>query len=110
MGDRSFEVHYVGEDGRVEIEDSKLYDAFNTPLPLFKKFRRVNVDDDGMMFCSCQCFETTGIICSHQDSVAFAVSNEIGIDWEGFTKHDVAVHWWTSFMYFGYKQSTLTLF
>ena len=36
LGDRSFEVHYVGEEGRVEIEDSKLYDAFNTPLPLFK--------------------------------------------------------------------------
>ena len=59
-----------------------------------------------MMLCSCQCFETTGIFCSHQDSVAFAVSNEIGIDWEGFTKHDVDVRWWKSFMYFGYKQST----
>ena len=69
----------------MEIEDSQLYDAFNTPLSLFKRVRRVNVDEDGTMFCSCQRFETTGIFCSHQDSVAFAVSNEIGIDWEGFT-------------------------
>jgi hypothetical protein len=106
VGERSFEVHYVGEDGRVEIEDSKDYDAFNTPLPLFKRVRRVNVDEDGTMLCSCQRFETTGIFCSHQDSVAFAVSTDIGIDWEGFSKHDVAVRWWTSFMYFAYKQST----
>ena len=29
VGDRSFGVHYVGEEGHVEIEDSKLYDALS---------------------------------------------------------------------------------
>ena len=53
----------------------------------------MNLDDDRVMYCSCQNFETMGLFCSHQDSVDFAVSNEMGIDWEEFTKHDVAVCW-----------------
>ena len=65
----------------------------------------MNLDDDRVMYCSCQRFETTELFWLHQDSVAFAVSNEMGMDWEGFTKHDVAVRWWTSFMYFAYKKS-----
>ena len=98
VGDSSFDVHYIGEDGRVEVKDSEVYDVLNTPLLLFKRIRRVNVDDGGVMYCSCQQFETTRMFCSHQDSGVFTVSNELGIDWEGFTKHDVAVRWWTSFM------------
>ena len=43
VGNRSFDVHYIGEDGRVDIEDSEVYDELNTPLPLFKRIRRVNV-------------------------------------------------------------------
>ena len=30
-------MHYIGEDGRVEVEDLEVYDSLNTPFPLFKK-------------------------------------------------------------------------
>ena len=80
VGDSSFDVRYIGEDGRVEVKDYEVYDVLNTPLPLFKRIRRVNLDDDGVMYYSCQCFETTGMFCSHQDSVAFVVSDDMGID------------------------------
>ena len=52
VGDRSFEVHYFGEEGCVEIEDSKLYDAFNTTFPLFKKVRIRRVMWMTMEWCS----------------------------------------------------------
>jgi hypothetical protein len=70
VGDMSFDVHYIGKDRCMEVEDSEVYDALNTTLSLFKMIRRVNLDDDVVMYCSCQRFETTGMFCSHQDSVA----------------------------------------
>ena len=58
------------------------------------------------MTCSCSKYEVCGQPCSHQISVAKLVCEAIGVEFKGFTHHDVALRYWSAFMHLAYKDTT----
>jgi hypothetical protein len=71
----------------------------------------VTVDQTGTMLCSCKHFERIGLPCVHLAFVAKLCHNTPVFDshssnFAGFTHHDIAVHWWSSYMYYAYQPST----
>jgi hypothetical protein len=63
------------------------------------------------MLCFCKHFERIGLPCVHLACVATLCHEMPGLDshcskFAGFTHHDIAVHWWSSYMYYAYRPST----
>ena len=91
-------------------------------IPLFSRTRTVSVEHDGTMLCSCHMFERVGLPCTHQACVAtlryeaahreslsscyLDTGNKGEQFFLGFNHHDVAVHWWASYMLYAYKETT----
>jgi hypothetical protein len=75
-------------------------------IPLFTCTRTVSVECNGTMYCSCHMFECVGIPCSHQACVATLCYEAKGDVFIGFNHHDVAVHWWSSYMLYACKETT----
>jgi len=69
-----------------------------SPALLFCRVQVVTIVD-GYFMCSCCAFERAGIPCQH----IAAIMMMIDPNWAGFTHHDVAVRWWTSYIMFGYR-------
>ena len=81
-------------------------DLSNVPIPVFDRIRIVNVDQDGIMRCSCCKFEHSGLFCEHLCSVAELIhkmGNEVFV---GFSHHDVALRYVTSYMHLAFRKST----
>ena len=71
----------------------------NSPIPRFKRIRRVTVCKDGSAICSCYHYERTGLGCQH---IMHVFSKEFP-EWNGFTHHDVDIRWWNLYLHYGYK-------
>ena len=83
------------------------FDDFkNVPIPLFHRIRYVDVDEDGIMRCSCCRFERCDHFCADQISVAELIHAYAGCQFKVFTHHDVAMRYWIIFMHMAYKSST----
>ena len=100
----TFQVLYEGCEASVDIEDLKYYE--DVPLPLFDRVREVTIDHSGVMFCSCQRFESRGIFCEHLLCVATSIHKHSGIAFDGFTHHDIALRYRTAYMHYAYKKET----
>ena len=81
-------------------------DFADVPIPLFTRTRTVTIDDSGVMFCDCCKYESRGYFCADHISVAKLVYKAHGLEFPGFTHHDVAMRYWLAFMHFAYKQET----
>ena len=114
IGQRLFEVLYCDPKPASErmsssfsdIEREDHDDFKNIPIPLFERVREVSIDKDGVMFCKCCRFECRGHFCEHQVATAEAICAALGIPFEGFTHHDLALRWRSDFMHLGYRDST----
>ena len=110
---REFEVHYqpTKEDNESEQPLEYLihpnFDYFHaqSPVPFFKRIRYVNLDFKNVGFCSCKYFERCGIPCVHLFSV-FCHLSPNDKPFVGFSHHDVAIRWWSSYLYHGYLPSS----
>ncbi len=78
----------------------------DVPIPLFEWIRVVNVEKDGIMRCSCFKYENSGIFCEHQCSVAELVYKMNNKTFTGFTHHDVALRYVTSYMHLAFRNTT----
>jgi hypothetical protein len=63
------------------------------------------------MLCLCKHFERIGLPCVHLACVANLYHDTPVFDshtskFAGFTHHDIAVRWWSSYMYYAYRPST----
>jgi hypothetical protein len=81
------------------------------PIPIFSRIWSVTVDQSGTMLCSCKHFERIGLPCVHLACIATLCHDTPVFDshtskFSGFTHHDIAVHWWGSYMYHAYRPST----
>ena len=98
VGKRLFEVKYNGSQDVVRDEkkgdtESELdkcnvetvngIKPFEGTLPKFSRIRRIVIDTNGIMYCSCCKFESTGIFCVHQVITAEKVYAELGEDFHG---------------------------
>ena len=72
----------------------------------FERIREVTVDPNGIMYYNCQKYECVGIFCEHQVSVAHAIFNHSGQVFLGFSHHDVATRYRTTYMHLAYKPNT----
>ncbi len=82
-----------------------------SPIPIFSRIWSVTADQTGTMFCSCKHFERIGQPCVHMVCVAklcheTKIFGSITSTFSGFTHHDIAVCWWSSYMYYAYQSST----
>ena len=101
----TFQVLYEGCEAPVDIEDLKHYE--DVPLPLFDWVREMAIDHSGVMFCSCQRFESRGSFCEHLLCVATSIHKHSGIAFDGFTHHDIALCYITAYMHYAYNKETL---
>ncbi len=81
-----------------------------SPIPIFSCIWSVTVDQTGTMLCSCKHFEKIGLLCVHMACVAslchdMPVSDSRTSKFAGFTHHDIAVRWSSSYMYYAYQSS-----
>lgn len=113
VGERTFEVHYIGDPNKVGSQQDLLLehekeDQFrDVPLPLFERVRTVTIDEDGTMYCECCKFEATGLFCEQQVATADCICDALEESpFEGFTEKDVAVRWLSAFLHLAYKDST----
>ncbi len=78
-----------------------------SPIPIFSRIRSVSVDQTGTMLCSCKHFKRMGLPCDHMACVAklcheTKIFGSITSKFSRFTHHDIAVCWWSSYMYYAY--------
>ena len=122
VGLASFEVHYIGTSMKDEETDKNPESKFftvppeetiginmnfeNIPLPIFSRIRRVEISQGGVMHCSCCAFENRGLFCEHQCSVATSIYKKKNEVFPGFTHHDVALRYITSYMHLAFRAST----
>ena len=90
--------------GDMDVDDFEEFK--NVPISLFHRIRYIDVDEDGIMHCSCRNFECRGHFCGDQISVAELVHAHADCQFEGFTHHAVAMRYWIIFMHMAYKSST----
>ncbi len=79
----------------------------DSPIPIFLHIWIVTVHQTGTMLCSCKHFERMGLPCVHMACVAKLchekkIFGSITASFLGFTHHDIAVRWWSSYMYYAY--------
>jgi hypothetical protein len=104
-------ISNMGNDTENEKKDSLCDTVPLSPIPIFSRIRSVNIDQTGTMFCSCKHFKRTGLPCVHMACVA-KLCHETSVfgshtsKFSGFTHHDIAVRWWSSYMYYAYRSST----
>jgi hypothetical protein len=82
-----------------------------SPIPNFSHIQSVTVDQSGTMLCFCKHFERIGLQCVHLACVVTLCHDTPVFDsntskFSGFTHHDIAVRWWSSYMYHAYQPST----
>lgn len=68
-------------------------------VPSFSRIRKVSIDDDGILLCSCMYFERIGIPCRHQMHVLTSIDE----GYAGITHHDVSVIWWNEFVKYAFS-------
>ncbi len=101
----------IGNDTGHEKNDSLCDTVPLSPIPIFSRIRSVTIDDTGTVFCSCKHFERIGLPCVHMACVAklWHETSVLGCHtskFSRFTNHDIAVRWWSSYMYYAYQSST----
>jgi hypothetical protein len=69
---------------------------FFSLIPSFKRLRRVTLDENNRLLCSCYHFERCGYPCPHMAPV---ILHEVPT-YKGFTHHDVCVFWWKTHFHF----------
>ena len=122
VGLSCFEVHYTGtsmkDDETAKSPEFKLFSLppedtmgigmnfENLPVPIFRRIRRVEISQGGVMRCSCCAFENRGLFCEHQCSVATSIYKERNEEFPGFTHHDVALRYTTSYMHLAFRSYT----
>ena len=127
VGARSFQVRYKGHEANMSAYEPspagmEAYNEFvrtlpmnenedeeefsHVPIPIFERIRDVEIDEYGIMKCSCHRFECSGIFCEQQVCVAKSVHKAAGQEFDGFTHHDVSVRYHSSYMYLAYKKDT----
>ncbi len=104
-------ISIMGNDTDKEKNDSLGDNVQLSPIPIFSRIQSVTVDQTGTMSCLCKHFERIGLPCVHLAYVASLCHDTPVFDFHtskfaGFTHHDVAVHWWSSYMYYTYQPST----
>ena len=80
-------IFILDELGALELTNNIL-------IFLFKRVRKVTLDNQNRMKCFCGHFEQTGIPCFH----IFSVIKFIYKGWSGFSYHNVSIRWWTSYL------------
>jgi hypothetical protein len=101
----------MGNDTEKKKKDSMGDNAQLSPILIFSHIWSVTIDQTRTMFCSCKHFERIGLPCVHMACVAtlchatsaFAPHTS---KFAGFTHHDIAVCWWSTYMYYAYQSST----
>jgi hypothetical protein len=63
-------------------------------FPRFRRIRKVHLDNDSRLHCSCNLFEICGFPCRH---IAAVLMKSIP-HWKGFTKLDRCVLWWRVYL------------
>ena len=104
-----FQVNFIGDTVLRENdeESNEQDDEFKqVPLPLFRRIRHVTIETDGTLMCDCCNFEGCGLFCVHQVAVATAIHEEMGVDFKGFTHHDIAARYLSGYMHLAYREST----
>jgi hypothetical protein len=81
-------VCFTGERKRSEEKPSAVW-----PMPIFDRIRFVHINKDGGLQCSCGYANRNGIPDRHMIHVAM----NYGINFEGFTHHNVHVRFWKAF-------------
>jgi hypothetical protein len=74
----------------------------NSPVPLFRRIRMVQLHKDGTVQCSCCLFDRTGLPCIHIHKVVQIANDQ----WKGFTHQDVDIRWWTCYAVYGYSKNS----
>jgi hypothetical protein len=103
----------MGKDTENEKNDSLCDTVLLSPISIFSCIWSFTIDQTGTMFCSFKHFERIGLPCVHMACVA-KLCHETSVfgshtsKFSGFTHHDIAVHWWSSHMYYTYQSSTLS--
>ena len=97
----------MGNDTDKKKNDSLGDNVQLSPIPIFSCIWSVTVDQTGTMLCSCKHFERIGLPCVHLACVAslchdMPVSDSHTSKFAEFTHHDIAVCWWSSYMYYAY--------
>jgi hypothetical protein len=100
-------ISNMGNDTENEKNDSLGDNVQLSPIPIFSRIWSVTVDQTGTMFCSCKHFESIGLPCVHMACVATlchdtSVFGSHASKFARFSHHDIAVHWWSSYMYYAY--------
>lgn len=95
VDERDFEV-FCSEVIEPFLADEALNDS---PIPRFRRIRRVTIRDDGVCKCSCCYFERVGIPCPH----IAAVFRLLNAEWKGFLHTDLSVRWWVNYHYHAYR-------
>jgi hypothetical protein len=101
----------MGNDTENEKNDSLCETVLLSPIPIFSRIWSVTIDQTRTMFCYCKHFERIGLLCVHMACVA-KLCHETSVfgshtsTFSGFTHHDIAVRWWSSYMYHAYRSST----
>jgi hypothetical protein len=101
----------MGNDTENEKNDSLCDTVLLSPIPIFSRIWSDNIDQTRTMFCSCKHFERIGLPCVHMACVA-KLCHETSVfgshtsKFSGFTHHDIAVSWGSSYMYYAYRSST----
>jgi hypothetical protein len=101
----------IGNESDKENYDILGHNVQLSPIPIFSRICSVTVDKTGTMLCSCKYFERIGLPCDHLACVATLCHEMPGFDshcskFAGFTHNDIAVRWWSSYMYYAYLTST----
>ena len=108
VGDRCFQVYYIGDMAdvlRAELNTCKDLSG-EVPVPLFSRIRTVTVDDYNIMRCSCSSFESCGLFCTHCVVVAEAVFASQDKTFYGFTHHDCDMIYHSAYLHLAYRDTT----
>jgi hypothetical protein len=97
----------MGNDTNKEKNDSLGDNVQLSPIPIFSRIQSVTVDQTGAMLCLCKHFKRIGLPCVHLACVAnlchdMPVFDSHTSKFSGFTHHDIAVRWWSSYMCYAY--------
>ena len=108
VGDRCFQVYYIGDMAdvlRAELNTCKDLSG-EVPVPLFLRIRTITVDDHNIMRCSCSSFESCGLFCTHCVVVAEAVFASQDKTFYGFTHHDCDMIYHSAYLHLAYRDTT----
>lgn len=105
ISDCKWEVKFIRdaednvEEEEIENDGQDPNNPFGLLIPRFERIRKVSLNDDKTMRCSCCAFESRGIPCVHIG----AVLNRCNSNWNGFSHHDCSLCWWKAWNAFSYS-------